>query len=274
MLEESVRLCQEIGDRNGLVTKLINLGNLVRDQGDYGAARGFYEASLEIGREVGDRRGVASGFNNLGTVAQRQGDYDTANVLYQQSLALYREVGARNGMASVIYHLSTVAQYRKDYSAAWALLEESLQICREIGDRYNQGYVLNDLGLLALNRGDYAVAWSFLEESVQVWHEFKKSQGMVVSLERMAALCVVEGKAETAARLWGEAEARREALGLSLPIEERDARDGQVNQTRAALGEEAFEVAWKEGRATFDPSNRTDAESAMINPLPWTIGTL
>jgi tetratricopeptide (TPR) repeat protein len=185
-------------------------------------------------------------------MASRQGDYGAAFTLYQESLALYREVGARNGISAALHNLGRVALHRKDYRVARSLLEESLQIAQEIGDRYNQGLVLNDLGRLALNQGDYTAARAYLEKSIPIVQETKNSEGQVGWLERMAALCVVEGNAENAVRLWGEAEARREALGLSLPIEERDVRDGQVNQTRAALGEEAFEVTWKAGRATAE----------------------
>jgi hypothetical protein len=68
-------------------------------------------------------------------------------------------------------------------------------------------------------------------------------------LEGFAHVAGAEGDAERAARLFGAAEALREALGAPLPPVERAHYDRSVAATRAALGEEAFAAAWAEGRA-------------------------
>jgi hypothetical protein len=58
-----------------------------------------------------------------------------------------------------------------------------------------------------------------------------------------------EGDAERAARLFGAAEALREALGAPLPPVERAHYDRSIATVRAALGEKAFAAAWTAGRA-------------------------
>src|SRR5207237_4890675 len=50
-------------------------GVLADYQSDYASGRALLEESLAIGRELGDRTGIARSLNNLGIVAYHQGDY-------------------------------------------------------------------------------------------------------------------------------------------------------------------------------------------------------
>src|SRR5207247_1410305 len=50
-----------------------------------------------------------------------------------------------------------------------------------------------------------------------------------------------------AARLWGAAEALREAVNIPLPPVERVDYERSVAAARASLGEKAFAAAWTEG---------------------------
>src|SRR5437016_4492331 len=54
---------------------------------------------------------------------------------------------------------------------------------------------------------------------------------------------------ERAARLFGTAQALREAIGAPLPPVERAEHECHLAAARAALGEAAFTLAWMAGRA-------------------------
>jgi hypothetical protein len=62
-------------------------------------------------------------------------------------------------------------------------------------------------------------------------------------------VAVAQAQSERAARLFGAAEALREAIGTPLPPADRAEHDRSVAAVRTALGEEAFAAAWAEGRA-------------------------
>jgi hypothetical protein len=49
--------------------------------------------------------------------------------------------------------------------------------------------------------------------------------------------------------MWGAASAIRDAIGSSLPPNERKKYDLQVAATREVMGGDAFAAAWEEGRA-------------------------
>jgi len=62
-------------------------------------------------------------------------------------------------------------------------------------------------------------------------------------------VCGTRGQGERAARLFGAAQALREAMGASLSPSEHTDDERHTAATRAALGEEAFAAAWNEGRS-------------------------
>lgn len=69
------------------------------------------------------------------------------------------------------------------------------------------------------------------------------------NLEGLAGVVATQGALRWAAQLWGAAETLREAIDvLRLPVDRRGYEQA-VATVRAQLGEEAFAIAWQEGRA-------------------------
>jgi tetratricopeptide (TPR) repeat protein len=97
-LEESLTIYRELGDKNGIVITLNNLGMTLKGQGDYAKAQSLYEQSLAIVRKLKDTdgsadspnysRNIAGILNNLGLVASDQGDDVAARRLHEESLAI------------------------------------------------------------------------------------------------------------------------------------------------------------------------------------------
>ena len=56
---ESLAIYREVGDRQGIASALIKLGNAAAEVGDYAAASGFLEEALTIWRELEDKHGIA-----------------------------------------------------------------------------------------------------------------------------------------------------------------------------------------------------------------------
>ena len=72
---------------------------------------------------------------------------------------------------------------------------------------------------------------------------------MAWSLEYLARVAGGLGQPERAARLFGAAEALREAIGAPLPPSGRDDHEREVAAARAHLDEHAFVQALAEGQA-------------------------
>src|SRR5262249_45816271 len=134
-----------------------------------------------------------------------------------------------------------------DYEAARSLYDESLAISRELGNKVSIAISLNNLGKIAREQGDPRAARALHRESLLIRRELGDSGGFPWSLEAFAHLAAPVDP-ERAARLWGAAEALRQALGVPLPPNERTGYERHRAATQAALGEEAFASAWAAGR--------------------------
>jgi hypothetical protein len=165
---------------------------------------------------------MANMLNDLGVVARRRGELDRAASLFEASLAKARIAGNELGIARTLSNLGHVVADQHDHLRAVALYRESLALQAEVGDL----------------RG---IAWS---------------------LERMAAAPVAWQWPEQAARLFGAADAARDAAGLPLPPAGRDWYDHAVAEVRDRLGEDACRAAWAAGRAL--PLPRAIAEAMAL----------
>ena len=248
--EDSLTIQRHLGDRIGIAGSLNNLGNLAREQGDASGARAMYEEALALRREMRDRRGMFGSLANLAYVLHEQGDTASARVLFGESLAIARELGDRGGIALTLINLGDVAYEQGDHGAARGLSEEGLAIMRELGDRMGTSTALQVLGNVALDQDDYPGAAPFYREGLMIRQALGNRRGTVYSLEGVAAVLAGCGTALRAARIWGAAGRLREEIGLPLPPNDLREYNGHVDAARASAGDdEAFDVAWQEGRA-------------------------
>lgn len=224
-------------------------GSLAMNQGNYSDARPLLQESLELYENLGDKEGVAVSLNNLGRVVWSQGDYSAARTLFEESQAIQRELGNKWGVASSLVNLGTVANDEGDYAAARALYGEGLTLVRELGDKQGVAIALLNLGEVAHEQGDYVAARALNEEGLAISRELGDKQSIAWSLDAFAALASVQEQSSRAPRLWGAAEALREEISLLAPPGDRLRLGRQVAKARDLVGETAFAADWSEGRA-------------------------
>jgi DNA-binding CsgD family transcriptional regulator len=230
LLEESLALFREVGDKRGMAFSLLRLAQVhFVTQTEQATVSSLLEESLALFRESGEKVGLALCFSLAGQVALSQGDARTARTSIKESLRLYREMDHLAGMIESLALLARVATLRGDGMEAYALFEESLALARKMSPK----------GLLA----------SCLEglASLVVTHISGEARGSALHREPPHGLA--GGSPLWAARLWGAAEALREAVAMPLPPVELASYERAVAATRTQLGEQAFGQAWAEGRA-------------------------
>ncbi|MCX2865609.1 tetratricopeptide repeat protein [Paucibacter sp. PLA-PC-4] len=235
-------------------------GILAMDQADYPAAQDLQHEALTIYRRVGDRRGIARSLQNLGLVAMEQAKYSAAQRLLEESMVIYRELGAPLGL--LLSNLARVTQQLGDHAKAQALYEEALGIQRTLGDRASIALLTHNLGSTLCFQGDYPRAKAMLKEALAIWDELASRLWLASSLEDFACLAWLQGQAASAARLWGRAASLRDEIGSTRSPSARATLDPHIAAARTAMGNEAFESAWAEGRSlSLDEVTRELLES-------------
>jgi predicted ATPase/DNA-binding SARP family transcriptional activator/Tfp pilus assembly protein PilF len=265
--EQGLPIFREIGDRRSMAYALNSLGNVTLYQGDDASARAYYEQSLVIYQEIGDPSGVARSHKNLGNVALYHGDYASARAYHEESLAIFQEIGDQWESAYALVGLGNVAYGQNDYAAARAYHEQCLAILRKTGDRYGMAASLNNLGDVAYHQSDYGAARAYYEESLAIFREIASKQGIaecldgfaklafaqvqagIVSTDATTATANIETGLRSAARLWGAAQALRDAIGAPILPEYQKEEARTVAMAREGLGEAEWEGAWAEGQA-------------------------
>jgi ATP/maltotriose-dependent transcriptional regulator MalT len=105
------------------------LGLLAWQQGDPDRATSLLEQSLAMYQELGDKLRIATTLLNLaGVIGEYRGDTDRAIALYEDCLPIYRALGATSGIGLVLGNLGEIAALRGDYVQAVALTEEAISL--------------------------------------------------------------------------------------------------------------------------------------------------
>jgi DNA-binding CsgD family transcriptional regulator len=163
----------------------------------------------------------------LGKIALSQGDVVKAHALLQECLAYYRAQGYRREIGETLAFLGQVAAVQHDYATAHALYEESLLRARKVDSKCN----------------------------------------VASCLEGLARVRAAQGELAQSARLWGAAEALRQAIGAPIPAVSRHAYERAVTAARAQSGEKAFAAAWAQGR-TMTLERVLAAQGSVTIPPP------
>jgi tetratricopeptide (TPR) repeat protein len=249
LMEEDLALFREIDDQNRVAWALFTLGLLDNKQGEYARACALFAESAALFRTLGNQRGVAAALTQLaGTLFVSQNAGTPLDPLLQEGFALQQEVGDKEGIAVSSLLLGWVALKRGDPAAARTRVEEGLSLYREMEHREGMAEALALLGKVEAARGDHARARVLYEESLAMAREIDDQELIASGLEGLASVAAVQGEPAWAVRLWGSADALREAIGAPLPPVERAGYDQALAAVRDRLGEVALVAAWAQGR--------------------------
>jgi predicted ATPase/class 3 adenylate cyclase len=246
---ESLAIGREIGDKQGIASALIKLGNAATEGGDYATAARFLEEALTIWRELEDKHGTARALISLGWAALRPGDYQLAKARLEEALVLSRELADTRSIGFELSGLGEVALRQDEFARAKRLLEESLELRRQLGNKWGVGVSLGTLGWVAMREGDWNRAVARLGESLEVREEISDKGGSAWCLERLAEIALAQGQVEKTVCLFGAAAALRASIGSVIDPVDQAEHEGRLASVRAELGEERFVAAWDKGHA-------------------------
>jgi DNA-binding CsgD family transcriptional regulator len=105
------------------------------------------------------------------------------------------------------------------------------------------------LAKVEAQQGDHVSARALYEQSVVLAREMNNKLNIVDCLEGLAGVVAAQGELTWGARIWGAAEALRDAMGTPIPPIYRIEYERPVTAVRTQLGEKVFAEAWAEGRA-------------------------
>ncbi|MBI3456088.1 MAG: CHAT domain-containing protein [Candidatus Rokubacteria bacterium] len=218
---------QELGPRHPDVAEsLQTLADLLRDSGDYAAARPLLERALRIREQAfgATHPWVAHSLDALGHLLYVTGDYRAARPLLERALTLREQaLGPTHPVVAVsLTDLALVLSATGNLAGATALHERALQIReRALGPNHpGVAASLHDLGELRREGGDYAAARRLHERALRIREQaFGPSHpGVARSLHALGAVLLLTGDYAAARPLFERAlQIRQQALGPKHP---------------------------------------------------------
>jgi predicted ATPase/DNA-binding SARP family transcriptional activator/class 3 adenylate cyclase len=228
-------------------------GHLALFTGDYAAAGPLLAESVALARAAGQRWEVAFSLFCWALLAIGQGDDERATVHAQESRTLAEDVGDPWLRSRPVVALGLVALHQGDGVSARAFFEEALAMAQSVGDRWHIARLTANLGAVALQGGECEQARALYQEALVRCQEVADKRavvGCLFGLAAVAAQAQLPTQWAAAARLFGAAEALREAMGAHFaPFDAPPGCDRNVAAIRAQLSDEAIAAAWTEGRA-------------------------
>jgi tetratricopeptide (TPR) repeat protein len=229
--------------------KVLNgAGGLAFQQCDYASARAYLIECLDLRPEIGQTRIFANVLNVLGLVALEQEDTAGAQAYLEESLALFRALGDDDsGIQQLLNNLANLAFTQKDYGRATRLWDESLALSRRQGDQAAIATALTNLGWATLLQNHHEQAAAFCREALALARELGNQPILIFDLEGLAGVASAQGQATRAARLFGAAQALREAMHFPLAPSNQVYYEQMSSTARNQLGEAAYAAEWTMG---------------------------
>jgi len=250
LFEECLEISRQAGDKQSLRLGLLGLGQVAYYEGDFRSAEPLLEEVVAVAEELGDDYTKGFALQFLAGVALRTGDYARANQTLALALCLLRGSQQRDtefslvtrawlaraegdhalarrlleealtlvrsnprALIPVLIAMGELAAEEDDGRLARRLFDESLDMARSLGIDHHAARALHGLGELERGEADAKRAAVLHKEALELWHRIGSALGIAASLEAVAGLSAANGSAEHAARIFGAADALREAKG-------------------------------------------------------------
>jgi tetratricopeptide (TPR) repeat protein len=248
-LAEGAALLQELGEGDALATTRGIQALWECRYGDTEEAVRLAEEGLALRRS--GRQGAFGVGRALCFVAMslmRIDDLAAAQARAEESASLLREAGAVWDLQLPLNTLGELARLRGDYVRARAAYEEILTLGRR--DARTATCAINrlNLGLVCLHDGETTRARALLQSALAGQRASGEPRVLAFMAAAVGFVDVVEGQPARGARLMGQLERVFGELGARMDTADQPEWDRYTTRARAALGDEAYDMAFAVGR--------------------------
>lgn len=160
-LRESMRLWESLGDDEGLLRTLVNLGMSLYGVEEYQQALALYEQAIAIAARHGNEAFLSTALFNAALAALRLEDAPKMRALLQRRLSLNPAVLDLSGRATTHMQLAAAALIEDDDSEALEQANRAWELVAESPDHRSRAVVLSLLGRCEQRAGhlDQAIVW-------------------------------------------------------------------------------------------------------------------
>lgn len=248
LIFESLSIYQELGHKLGSFAALDYLGRIIYEH-EYLRAHAYLVEALEICYEIDYPSGIARSLAALGHLALRQGDYPAAHRWLDKALAAQKQLKKGRYAVYTLSHLGELASREGDYPQAQQYYKECLALIDQTGGLSTMaGWMLVKFGHATLWQGDLTTAKDLLAQSMRHFTRANEKIGIVFTVEGLARLALEQRQSAQAASLLAWADVFRKTIDNPRPPLEQIDVDRDLAIIRAQLDDETIATAQAEGQ--------------------------
>jgi predicted ATPase/DNA-binding SARP family transcriptional activator len=252
MVEESLRLWRELGDKWWMAAVLEHAGLIMAMEGDIQTALVRLEEGVSLAREIEDPWPLATCLIRLGDELKAT-DAVAARRFLDEGVAIARRVGDKSVLSEGLRELGPLYFAEGNLTAAASVTEEALAEARAIGSIVQVFLPLLQLVLISCLQNDPSRAKGYCLELWALARETGAPLAAVFALLALGLVAIFGGEPGRGVRLLAAFEALLRQHGAKfLTSAEGDpfvlVYKQALDKAQAQLGPTAFEAAWAEGQ--------------------------
>ncbi|MCB9364264.1 MAG: tetratricopeptide repeat protein [Flavobacteriales bacterium] len=220
---KSLKLREEIDDKDGIAKSLCNIGIIYKNQGDIPKALVYYHKSLKIQEQLGNKDGIAAALTNIGIIYKGQEDFTNAMEYYTRSLKIREELNDTRGLGYELNNIAILYVKQKDFESAFLNYNKALNLFESINDKKGQALSLVNIGSAYEEQGDLNTALANYTRSVEIRKTIGDKRGITRGLQNIANIYYKLGIYNKAIDFGSQS--LKMANDLKLPSEIRDAAE-------------------------------------------------
>lgn len=245
--EEELQIALEHESLSTISMAKIRLARVIAFQGDHAKAVELAEEAVSLARDAGSMTRLGLALVHLGEICLYNGDLSRAKVAYDEALSIRRDEIAFAPLPS-LRALAGVAIAEGKLDEARILLEEALDLAHKSSSVSMVHVIQTTLAKVARLKGEFDEADTLSATALNALVAKGHLPFLASALEERAALASARSETERAAKIFGSAAALRERIGVPVYPLNRSDFETEVGKVETALGSEAFQKAFDEGR--------------------------
>jgi predicted ATPase/class 3 adenylate cyclase/DNA-binding CsgD family transcriptional regulator len=247
LMSESLRLAEPLGDYFTIGSATSNRAWIQGFAGEIDASKRLMQTILPAVEDAGPGIDIPILAFAMGKLHLWAGEFEEAATWFERCVHRYAGPMADNWVvAKVLPGLAASHRHLGRLESARQQVDRAVALARKLGVHHALAEALEQSAfLVAEHDRDQAEDLHHEALAVRVAHRLRTFY--VDSLDALAGLAVRSESFFEAARLLAASDAARDIMGYPRPPVDQPGYDATVAGLRAALDEEAFTTAWKEG---------------------------
>lgn len=269
-LDQALELSRTLEANDILRAALNNRANVASGLGMWEQAEELYLEDLELGRALDAKDSIVISLINLTERAIEQQDFPLAISRAQEAVDTAIEMGSDRLIADGRATLALAYRDTGDLENATSVLEDLTAHEEGLGFEFYPGRTRVIRAVLAMDRGDVTAAVSLFQEALRRFRGIPDPYDIVWVVQWLlwqgARLLNHLKESDVSAALLGAADASLEAKSyIRTPNEARQV-EVVFGNTRDALGDQAFESAYRAGQQ-LEPREALDRLATALDDL-------